>query len=147
MTRDSKSTFGMYQSKGRAFLVLTLGVISLMSVTILGNYQQHIQGQGTIECISIRSNETSVAGPSPSPNVIQELPGEVTRGFSNISDVQQLTGDNFAILLNNKDISNPSLTIAEGLERAQLGEGIPGQQGTILEGDILRNVTNVCWQK
>ncbi|MGH9982663.1 MAG: hypothetical protein ACRD8W_01755 [Nitrososphaeraceae archaeon] len=147
MVKDSNPFISRFPNKGRVVPVLTLSVFLLMSITILSSDQQHVQAQETIECISIRSNETSVAGPSPSPNVISNLPAEVGRGFSNISDITKLTGDNFAILLNNKDISNPSLTIAEGLERAQLGGDIPGQQGTILEGEILRNVTSLCWQK
>ncbi len=147
MSKVSKTPEKIFASRYRIMLALMMTVLSLVTVISIFNNQQYVAAQGTIECISIRANETSVAGPSASPNVISNLPPEVGRGFSNISDLTKLTGDNFAILLNNKDISNPSLTIAEGLEKAQLGTGIPGKQGTIMEGEILRNVTDLCWQK
>jgi hypothetical protein len=104
-----------------------------------------IEGQ-KLECISFERNATSVAGPSPSPEVIQPLETG-TGGIANITELEKLTGNNRAIILNSTDISNPKLTLAKGLEKSQTGELIAGEQGTIFEGQILQNVTNVCWEK
>jgi hypothetical protein len=81
---------------------------------------QHAAAQNTsghISCISIEGNTTSVAGPSPSENVISGATKEMAAGFSNITDAEKSTGSNRAIFLNNTDIGNPGLMLAEGLEK------------------------------
>ena len=101
-----------------------------------------------IECISLERNETSVVGPSPSPNVIPpETSPPSEEGIGSVQELEKLTGNNRAIILNNTDITNPKLTISRGVERAQLGDIIPAEQGTILEGEIMKNITNICWQQ
>lgn len=101
-----------------------------------------------VECISLERNETSVAGPSPSPSVIPpETSPPSEEGIGSIQELEKLTGNNRAIILNNTDIANPKLTVAKGLEKSQLGDIIPAEQGTILEGEIMKNITNICWQQ
>ncbi|MGD9673441.1 MAG: hypothetical protein AB7U98_08175 [Candidatus Nitrosocosmicus sp.] len=99
-----------------------------------------------INCISIEDKTTSVAGSSPSKKLDLGINNETAAGFSNQTDVEKSTGSNRAIFLNNTDISNPGLTVAEGLEKSQLGNKIAGQQNTIMEGGILNNITDICWQ-
>jgi hypothetical protein len=120
----------------------------LVMATILVSPTAFAQNpSGMINCISIEDNTTSVAGPSPSKNLNLGVNNETAAGFSNITDVEKSTGSNRAIFLNNTDISNPGLTVAEGLEKSQLGNKIAGQQDTIMEGAILNNITDICWQK
>ncbi|MDN5847510.1 MAG: hypothetical protein L0H53_14695 [Candidatus Nitrosocosmicus sp.] len=124
-------------------------VLILSSLLVFPMQQQNTFGQNIstpIECISIDANKTSVAGPSPSKEVISPLGKDESRGFSNITDIEKSTGSNRVIFLNNTDIGNPGLTLAEGLEKSQLGNKILGQQDTIMEGSILKNITEVCWQ-
>lgn len=101
-----------------------------------------------VECISLESNKTSVAGPSPSPSVIPpETSPPREEGIGSIQELEKLTGNNRAIIINNTDIGNPKLTVSRGLEKSQLGDIISGEQGTILEGEIMKNITNLCWQQ
>ncbi|MGD9671856.1 MAG: hypothetical protein AB7U98_00080 [Candidatus Nitrosocosmicus sp.] len=121
----------------------------LASLTILVFFTPQLAiGQntsGTIECITIEDNQTSVAGPSPSPEVIPQLDPEVARGISNISDIENATGSNKQIFANNTDIDS-NVTTLQGMEKSQLGNAITGQQDVILEGDIIRNATHQCWK-
>ena len=121
------------------FIILSILVVVFPIIAVLDPIEAK-----KLECISFENNETSVAGPSPSPKVIKPIE---TGSISNITELEKLTGDNRAIIFNNTDISNPILTLARGLEKSQTGDLIPGEQGTIFEGQILQNITNVCWEK
>jgi hypothetical protein len=124
-------------------------IVSSLMIIPMQQQQQSAFAQNTttpIECISIESNKTSVSGPSPSREVIMPVGKDEARGFSNITDIEKATGSNRAIFLNNTNIGNPGLSLAEGLEKSQLGNKISGQQDTIMEGGILNNITDICWQ-
>lgn len=132
----------IYQNK---VLTITLPLLVVMMITM----PQGVTAQNSssvINCISIEDKSTSVAGSSPSKELDVGINNETAAGFSNITDVEKSTGSNRAIFLNNSDISNPGLTVAEGLEKSQLGNKIAGQQDTIMEGAILNNITDICWQ-
>ena len=127
-------------------LIMSFALVSLTVATLFA--QQLVVGQntsGTIECITIEDNQTSVAGPSPSPNFIPQLDPEVALVISNISDIEKATGSNKQIFLNNTDIDS-DVTTLQGMEKSQLGNAIPGEQGMILEGEIIRNATHQCWK-
>lgn len=131
-------------------MLSTAFIFVLSSLLVVSIQQPATFGQNTstpIECISIEDNGTSVAGPSPSKELNVGINNETAAGFSSQSDIEKSTGSNRAIFLNNTNISNPGLTIAEGLEKSQLGNKIGGQQDTIMEGSILNNITDICWQK
>ncbi len=136
--------------KDNKFRSLTLTVsFALVSLTVATLFaQQLVAGQntsGSLECITIEDNQTSVAGPSPSPNVIPQLDREVAQGISNISDIEKATGSNKQIFANNTDIDS-DVTTLQGLEKSQLGNVVPGEQGMILEGEIIKNATHQCWK-
>lgn len=139
----------MNNRKRTSTMVLSLLVIFSPLIITIPNFQNAAaqNTSGLINCISIEDNTTSVAGSSPSKNVVSGATQEMAAGFSNITDVEKSTGSNKVIFLNNTDIGNPGLTLAEGLEKSQLGNKIAGQQDTIMEGSILNNITDVCWQK
>jgi hypothetical protein len=128
---------------------LTFSLMLVLSLAYLSfSAPQSILAQnatGTIQCITIQDNQTSVAGPSPSPEVIPQLDPEVARGISNISDIENATGSNKQIFANNTDIDS-DVTTFQGMEKSQLGNIVPGEQGTIFEGEIISNATHQCWK-
>ena len=94
------------------------------------------------ESISIEDNQTSVAGPSPPTSVVPpETSPPREEGIGSFQELENLTGENKAVIMNNTNIAAPNATTAEGMEKSQLGQGIPGEQGTILEGEIIENAT------
>ena len=94
------------------------------------------------ESISIEDNQTSVAGPSPPRSVVPpETSPPSEEGIGSFQELENLTGENRAVIMNNTNIAAPNATTAEGMEKSQLGQGIPGEQGTILEGEIIENAT------
>jgi hypothetical protein len=87
-----------------------------------GERQQQQQGNQT-------SNQSAAGGGAiPPRDVIQGLRNETTAGFSNTTDVENLTTSGLPSL------SAPTTT-AEGMEKSQLGDVIPGEQGTQYEGE------------
>jgi hypothetical protein len=48
-------------------------------------------------------------------------------------------GNNTQIIMKNKNIANPNATTLKGMEKSQLGNVIPGKQGTTFEGQQLGN--------
>ncbi len=119
-----------------------LTLIMVSSLVSINSYSYAQQNQSTPNpCITIEDNGTSVAGPSPSLNAIHPISNETSRGFSNITDVETATGSNKEMFANNTDIDS-DITTGQGMEKSQLGNTIPGQQGTILEGGIMNNLTN-----
>lgn len=122
------------------FLVL----IVVSSLVTINSYSHAQQNQSTPNpCITIEDNGTSVAGPSPSLNAVNPISNETSRGFSNVTDVETATGSNKEMFANNTDIDS-DITTGQGMEKSQLGNAILGEQGTILEGGILNNLTNGC---
>ena len=100
------------------------------------------QGAQQNESISIEDNQTSVAGPSPPTSVVPpETSPPREEGIGSFQELENLTGENRAVIMNNTNIAAPNATTAEGMEKSQLGQGIPGEQGTILEGEIIENAT------
>ena len=127
---------------------ITMPILLVMSSTVLGLYiistpefvfaQQKQQN----ESISIEDNQTSVAGPSPPTSVVPpETSPPREEGIGSFQELENLTGENRAVIMNNTNIASPNATTAEGMEKSQLGQGIPGEQGTILEGEIIENAT------
>ncbi len=137
------SPFDMKHSKTSAIAYLFIFVAFLIPLTG-NNYIDAQQNQSAPNpCITIENNKTSVAGPSPSPNVIGSISNESAQGFSNLTDVEKATGSNKEIFANNTDIDS-DISTTQGMEKSQLGNALPGQQGTILEGGILQNLTKDC---
>lgn len=124
-----------------ACLLTLIIVSSLVSIDSYSHAQQNQSAPNP--CITIEDNGTSVAGPSPSLNTIHPISNETSRGFSNVTDVETATGSNKEIFANNTDIDS-DITTGQGMEKSQLGNAIPGQQGTILEGGIMNNLTSGC---
>lgn len=50
-------------------------------------------------------------------------------------------GNNTKILTKDKNIGNPNSTLLKGMEKSQLGNVIPGNQGTTFEGQQLANLS------
>lgn len=130
----------------KQFVLLT---ITFFSMVIIGSgmsnhgYSQQNPTQPN-PCITIENNKTSVAGPSPSPSVVQPMTKEMGKGISNLTDLNKSLGSNSEILSNNSNIDSDNSTLSKGLEKSQLGNEIPGNQGTIMEGGILSNISKRC---
>ncbi|HZD35587.1 MAG TPA: hypothetical protein VE130_10310 [Nitrososphaeraceae archaeon] len=100
-------------------LVVLLGANSGFAQT---NQSSQQQGNQT-------GNQSAAGGGAiPPRDVIQGLRNETTAGFSNTTDVENLTTSGLPSL------SAPTTT-AEGMEKSQLGDVIPGEQGTQYEGE------------
>jgi len=67
-------------------------------------------------------------GAIPPRDVIQPLRNETTAGFSNVTDVENVTMQDVPPVPDR-------LTTPEGMEKSQLGDVIPGEQGTQYEGE------------
>ena len=64
-------------------------------------------------------------------------------GIGNVNTIPKIAnlppGNNTQIVMKNKNIANPNATTLKGMEKSQLGNVIPGKQGTTFEGQQLGN--------
>lgn len=121
--------------------MLILGIGAVVAISTNNTFAQQNQNSAN-PSITIEDNETSVAGPSPSPEVIPQLDNETGAGFSNVTDLAGLTNENQPFLQGDRPVSAPVGTL-EGMEKSQLGNAIPGNQNTILEGEVMQNVSQI----
>jgi hypothetical protein len=72
--------------------------------------------------------------------------GANNTGIGNVNTILKIAnlppGNNTQIIMKNKNIANPNANTLKGMEKSQLGNVIPGKQGTTFEGQQLGNNTS-----
>lgn len=109
----------------------------------IGQAFNNLTGSGNNNINQTTSNNTSSSNSAtqPSNSTSNQSNTGQDQGLSNVTDVENSTGSNKQVFTNNTEIDS-SITLGEGMEKSQLGNEIPGEQGTKYEGQALQNVTN-----
>ena len=115
---------------------ISVGTLFLSTVVLsLSYYNTMLYAQKSQQMSNASESQSSPTSASSNNNTNATAIG-------NVEQLQKAAGNNTQIIMKNKNIGNPNATTLKGMEKSQMGNVIPGNQGTTFEGQNLSKLNN-----
>jgi hypothetical protein len=119
----------------KSMIISLLVGAGLLGATILSLSYHNISASAQTS-----QQKTNISGSQPSS--VSSTNNTNTTAIGTVKQLQKAAGNNTQIIMKNKDIGNPNATTLKGMEKSQMGNVIPGNQGTTFEGQQLSKLNS-----